>query len=139
MSASNRAPRQDTLNRWVNPQAVRAYADSLDRRADRIDGESWLRDLTADEDALIRDLRASATAIREAMNRADDATRRDDDRAYARLYDRPWPRRVTDPVRACRRCGVTSSEPGDMRRYTLAMPLEYVCTDRAACRACEPY
>jgi hypothetical protein len=38
------------------------------------------------------------------------------------------------PTRTCRTCGVETTEIRFMVRYGLALPPEYVCINRAACR-----
>lgn len=71
-------PKQDTINKWVNLEAVTEYADKLRRW-----GKS--EELWGDPD-IASGLEQAATQMIEAARLAHEATRAATDAAYDRLY-----------------------------------------------------
>jgi hypothetical protein len=88
MSRSN-APKQDTINTWVNWEAVDHYAKQFDSRAERIEAENWLKGLTPEQSAVVEACHAAAKAVREANELAHQARMQSDDVFYDRIYRRP--------------------------------------------------
>lgn len=74
MSRSN-APRQDTLNRWVNTGAVAAYTDKLDAQAGQIENHAWLDGMNRPEALAHAALTEAAAAMRQATDMARRAER----------------------------------------------------------------
>lgn len=61
------APKQATLNEWVNLEALAAYADRLRRVSAMIQARTWLDDPTEVEIAALATLAAAETGLREAL------------------------------------------------------------------------
>lgn len=95
MSRSN-APRQDTLNRWVNTGAVTAYTDRLGRQATQIEDHAWLDGPNRAEAQALAALREAEAAMRAAAEMAQRAERLADAVHCAWLYgwDHEHPRQV---------------------------------------------
>lgn len=77
-------PRQDTLNKWVNVEAVMAYADKIRAMAkNELDRANW----QDDQAALARsdDLNSAAEQLDAAIDAAHKAHMAHENAAYARL------------------------------------------------------
>ena len=88
-------PKQDTINKWCNPEAITALAERLEARADRLSPMFAKVETTEfcnpachhDEDRNDAvTLRAAASALRAAASDADFATRQANSRALDRAF-----------------------------------------------------
>lgn len=71
---SARAPKQATLNKWVNAEAVGRFADRLSAQASEAHlGARWPDDPTAADRAAAAAFRAAETAIRAGLDLAREA------------------------------------------------------------------
>jgi hypothetical protein len=62
------APRQSTLNQWVNTEALMHYAARLRGEAQRIADYSWPDDPAGEQAAVIVDLHLAAAAVEAAVD-----------------------------------------------------------------------
>jgi hypothetical protein len=85
MSRSN-APKQATLNRWVNAEAVEQYAAGLDKQAETIESWTWLDGPGPEQATAIAALRGAAAAVRGALALARPAERLGSDEFYEQVY-----------------------------------------------------
>lgn len=69
------APRQDALDRWVDTQAVAAYANGLAAQSMQIDDHAWLDGPNRAEAQAMIALREAAEAVRAANEMAARAER----------------------------------------------------------------
>lgn len=81
MSRSN-APKQATLNKWVNFEAVSVYAAGLDEQARQIEGKRWPDEPSVKQAKAAAALKAAGEAMRAALELAAEAERRASDVAY---------------------------------------------------------
>jgi hypothetical protein len=84
MSRSN-APKQATLNEWVNAEAVEHYARGLEQQANVIESWSW-QDGEPEQETAIEALRGAAAAVRGALALARPAERLSSDEYAERIY-----------------------------------------------------
>ena len=73
-------PRQDTINKWVNLEAIQEYAAKL-RRWAATEEQAGRLDIAFD-------LEQAATQLVEAARLSHEATRRASNAAYGRIYRR---------------------------------------------------
>jgi hypothetical protein len=84
VSRSN-APKQATLNRWVNAEAVEHYARGLEAQANVIESWSW-QGGEPEQETAITALRGAAAAVRGALAIARPAERLSGEEYAERLY-----------------------------------------------------
>jgi hypothetical protein len=81
--------KQDTINQHVNLEALAAYADTLQKRAEEILTHAFLRNVTDAEVDAGRSLTNAEAALRLAIDLSIQAVRKSDAIAYARIYQKP--------------------------------------------------
>lgn len=87
MSRSN-APKQATLNQWVNYEAVKHYAAGLARNAGQIEGYQWPDEPTPKQAAAIEAVKAASAALDQALTLARTAEQLATEVSYDWLYNR---------------------------------------------------